>query len=105
MTINRTLIERIDKEIGAFYNIDVWRRNISDDLHVHMMFVDDNAFEQAVRVVEQNGATNINTTETGRIKDLRFLIPIHLRSNDIGPLDLLVTLYRKNRPEPNEWDP
>lgn len=105
MTINRMLTQRIDDEIGNFYELRVWRKNTKDDLHVHMTFTDYHAFTRARDTVEQHGGTNVRVAVRNILCDLWFDICVKSQISDANPLDLIVRAYRKNRPEPNEWDP
>lgn len=107
MTINKSLIKRIDNEIGRFYALQAWRKDTEDDLHVHMIFTDAQAVTRAKDTVEQNGGTNVRVAlAPGKVLcDLWFDMSVELRVSYTNPLYWIFETYRRNRPEPNEWDP
>lgn len=105
MVINRSLIQRINDEIGNFYELRVWRKNTKDDLHVAMTFTEPHIIERAKDTVEQYGGANVSVSRGNILCVLWFDIGIKSQISDTNPLDLILRAYRKNRPEPNEWDP
>lgn len=82
-------------------------KNTKDDLHVHMIFRGIHTITRAKDAVKRYGGTNIKVAlAPGNVlRDLWFDIDVKEKMYDNNPLDLIVEAYKRNRPEPNEWDP